>query len=824
MNPVPVVHPDLHSLLAKSSPQESLVVHTWSVLERLADLHRLRPALAQTTDRPRLWQWLYWGVFLHDFGKAADGFQAVMHGKAKRWGFRHEALSLAFVDWLFPDGHPDRPYVIAVIACHHRDADEIALTYPFNRDYPEDDLATALVGQLQPANSQRLYAWLADHGADWAARLGFGVDVEPPSLPPLEEALQRLTPTAVHRAVRVLKKLSEDLNFRRDPGDVITAALLRGHIVTADHAGSAHSRPFLPATLERQTIVTGQNGEAMRLFPHQVAADDAPAASILLISPTSSGKTEAALLWAARQQALDGRPAPRLFYLLPYQASMNAMHLRLQRFFQDGAVGLQHSRVAQVLFAKALADAADPTDARTAKDAAAQYASQQKAIARLLVFPVMVMSPYQLLKIPYQLKGFEALLAHFYEGRFILDEIHAYEARRLALIVATLAFLHQHCQARFFVMTATLPPQLRSLLRAALPDLQVIEADAATFERFQRHRVHLLAGDLLAPATVERILADAADKSILICCNTMRRALDVFTALEVLLRERYPEPEAFELILVHSRFNSRDRTRKEQRILERTGVDTAEARRAVPGRTIVVATQVVEVSLNIDLDTLYTEAAPLEALLQRFGRVNRGRAGGGLADVHIVREQPDTAHYVYAPELIAAAVACLETVDGAPIDESRVNTWLEQIYTGEVFQRWQTAYDESWTQFQTEVLAALKPLATSDLDELFFRMFDSIDVVPSAHLGEVEALYRDGHYLEAAQWSVSIAWRDYFRLAKLGRAWRDRAKGTTRDLFVVDVPYSPEHGLKLNDVTADRARQQAQAGPLDDFEVPLEAD
>lgn len=807
METLPAVEPDLETILAKSTPPESLVEHTWYVLARLSDQLRLRPRLADTIGSPRLWHWLYWGTFLHDFGKVADGFQAMLRAKAGklRWGYRHEVLSLAFVDWLFPSGHPDRPYVIGVVACHHRDAEIITATYQYNRLTPDEDRATQLIAQVQPANMQRLHRWLTHYSRDWAEQLGFAPYIEFPSLSPFEAALKQVTPNAIHRAVSELHHFVQPMIFTTDAPAALTGAILRGLILTADHAGSAHSRAFLPASLERKTVIGILGSNA--LFPHQIAADEAPAGSVLLISPTSSGKTEAALLWIAQQQLHDGRPAPRIFYLLPYQASMNAAHLRLKNIFSREAVGLQHSRVAQVLFASALANQMD-------NDAAAAFAHQQKALAELLSFPVTVMSPYQLLKVPYQLKGFEALLANFYDGRFILDEIHAYEPKRLALIIAVIAFLHQHCQARFFIMTATLPPQVHEKLHRALPGLQVIEADSATFKQFERHRVHVLAGDLLAPPTVDRLLNDAADKSILVCCNTVRRAFEVYAVLEKKLRERCPDTEDFELILLHSRFNSQDRNRKEKSIMDRTGVTSSQRQ-----RTIVIATQVVEVSLNIDLDTLYTEAAPLEALLQRFGRVNRGHLGTPLADVYVVREQPDNVKHIYSPDLIAAALACLEGVDGEPIDESHVNEWLARVYTGKALEEWQENYEASWDSFQNEVMAALRPFRASDLDALFFRMFDSIDVVPMQHLQHYEQLIRDGKYLEAAGWHVSIAWRDYNTLLKRGRAWQEKLDGKY-DLYGVDVPYSPDSGLDLYSVYTSKD----PAAPLDDYEVPTEAD
>src|SRR5689334_2192417 len=57
---------------------ESLAQHTWSVLERLADLQHLRPDLPKLIAVPKLWHYLFWTCLLHDFGKVAGGFQDVL--------------------------------------------------------------------------------------------------------------------------------------------------------------------------------------------------------------------------------------------------------------------------------------------------------------------------------------------------------------------------------------------------------------------------------------------------------------------------------------------------------------------------------------------------------------------------------------------------------------------------------------------------------------------------------------------------------------------------------------------------------------------------
>jgi CRISPR-associated endonuclease/helicase Cas3 len=810
---MPPIDDDLHTILAKSTPPESLIEHTWQVLSRLSDQLRLRPTLAIDTGHDRIWHWLYWGTFLHDFGKVADGFQAVLKGKSRSWGYRHEALSLAFVDWLFPDGHPDRTYIIAVIACHHRDATVIINNYRPNRYDPDEDQATKMIAQINPENSHRLYQWLTDHSWSWAERLGFAPYIELPDFPTWEIAQSQITSKNIHRAIRDLNHYTKSIIFSKDAPASIVGSLLRGIIITSDHAGSAHSQAFQSAPLERETIEALIPAESW--FSHQHLADNAPAGSALLISPTSSGKTEAALLWLARQQVHDQYPAPRIFYLLPYQASMNATQLRIKNLFAEGQVGLQHSRVAQVLYARALEDDHD-------NETATEYAYQQRDLTRLLYFSVTVMSPYQMLKIPYQLKGFEALMSNFYQSRFIIDEIHAYQPKRLALIIATMQFLHQYCHVRFFIMTATLPPQVQNALRVSLPNLFEISATQETFQQFQRHRVHVLAGDLLSPQIIDRILTDIADKSVLICCNTVRRALEVYDVLNQSLAKIYADEERYEIILLHSRFNSKDRNRKEKMIMERTGVSSSERQ-----RTVVIATQVIEVSLNIDLDTLYTEAAPLEALLQRFGRVNRARSEKEIADVYVVREQPEkAAKLIYDVNLIESALHCLETndIEGKLIDEGMVTKWLEEIYTGERLDRWQQEYDASWESFQNDVLQQLKPFNNSGLDDLFYQMFDGIDVLPTINLTIYEQYIEQHQYLEASSWLVPMTWRDYKRLEKMGKAWREK-RDKHRDLYIVQVPYDPENGLDLYQVYQSETILNHQTKTeLDDYEVPMEAD
>ena len=150
---------------------ETLAQHTWYVLERLADFIRLRPDLPQALGVPRLWHILFWATFLHDFGKAASGFQARLRG-GERWPHRHEVLSLAFMDWIASGLEvSEQAWAVAAIVSHHRDAEEIASLYP-PPDDPDDDQLIERVAELSSVTVQGMWRWLAECAETWITTLG----------------------------------------------------------------------------------------------------------------------------------------------------------------------------------------------------------------------------------------------------------------------------------------------------------------------------------------------------------------------------------------------------------------------------------------------------------------------------------------------------------------------------------------------------------------------------------------------------------------------------------------------------------------------------
>lgn len=258
-------------------------------------------------------------------------------------------------------------------------------------------------------------------------------------------------------------------------------------------------------------------------------------------------------------------------------------------------------------------------------------------------------------------------------GSFLVfDEIHTYEPAfglQSSLLIAERA---AHFGIPFALMSATLPASLIRALCNRL-ELESIEGDrlptvnggAPRDVSINLHDCGLNPGKL---DVLTQILGNS--HKALIVMNTVGRAIDLYEVLS----KHYQKDRR--VLLAHSRFCDEDRAAKEAEIVEVFG------KRAEGRDAILVATQVVEVGLDISCDKILTELAPVDSLIQRAGRCVRW---GGRGQLHIFTEVEHNAPYE-AP-LMDATRTALVTRNGCEFDWPLEKKLVDDVL-GPYFQKW----------------------------------------------------------------------------------------------------------------------------------------
>ena len=396
---------------------------------------------------------------------------------------------------------------------------------------------------------------------------------------------------------------------------------------------------------------------------------------------------------------------------------------------------------------------------------------------------VTVASVDQILTQGFNVGWWELKTFHLYRAKVIIDEIHTYAPYTLGLIISTIQYLRENFQTEFFIMTATMPKQLQNLLVEALggqenatiiPDRELLEEKGRNLFSVREKSCTVDSLKL----EIENHLKQG--KKVLLVVNTVDEAIRLYDAYK-----------GFDRMCYHSRYIVKHRNEKEKLI------EIFESEKEGEG-FLLIATQVVEVSLDIDYDYLYTENAPIDAIIQRAGRVNRKRNSEKKTEVIVFWHRP-VCQKIYEDKnsefsVLEKTYHCLENIIefNPRLSEQNLIELVEEVYQDQKIEE-HPSYIEGLGAH--EAILRKSCLYVKDYDDekhiLTREGLDSVSIIPY----QFYELLKGTKPKEKIKYEVSINRRVY-------EAVKKNCKNNRNGLFIdkdgfefIDVPYSFKKGL-----------------------------
>lgn len=352
---------------------------------------------------------------------------------------------------------------------------------------------------------------------------------------------------------------------------------------------------------------------------------------LILEAPMGIGKTEAAL--AAAEILSTKYKKTGLYFGLPTQATANGIFERVVKWAamqSDDAVhgiALVHGNAEfQPVFAELKNDSMLQTDFDGESGLAVNAFFSGGKTSLLTDFVVATVD--RLLMSALRKK--HAMLLHLGLSQkvVIVDECHSYDAFMDQYLNTVLAWLHEY-QVPVILLSATLPSDRRKELVAAyLGQKQTLELPNVNYPRLtytdgeevfvralpkedKSRIIHIIRGsDAMAMEKIAEAVQRGACVGLI--CNTVARAQG-FAGLARRIT-------GAKVILYHAQYVIEDRMKREEELKKAVGKDSAPNERK---GVVVIGTQVLEQSLDLDFDILITDLCPMDLLLQRIGRLWR---------------------------------------------------------------------------------------------------------------------------------------------------------------------------------------------------------
>ena len=657
--------PGYHPLLCHMIDVAMVALELWNVALSTSERNTLTRSLGFGGDQDSAGGWCAFIAGLHDLGKASPAFQLQVDRVRAEVRERLRSLGLPADSNYRSQRTPHGTITSATLP------DILEAGFGLNR-FTAQRIGVVVGGHhgIFPTSSEVLNVGVAARGrAKWDAHrralaeelahvLGLSRATQP-------DRIDNATAMVLAGFVSVADWVGSDVsNFpHRIPGDVLTyAGDSREGAKTAltklgwlAKPGPSDVRSFaelfpcipVPNNLQRsvESVATSVPGPGM----------------VIIEAPMGEGKTEAAIFLADYWAAASGQEG--YYFALPTQATSDQMFGRVRDFLQNRYEGertqfqLLHGHAALSSEFEALRYNGDllsgpeypgvDNDGDELAVVASQWFTHRK---RGLLAPFGVGTIDQALLGALQTRHVFVRLFGLAHKTIIVDEVHAYDVYMTTLLERLLEWLAA-LGSSVVLLSATLPKIRRERLMAAYLLGLGREPEVPTQARYPR--ISLVSRETEPQSRTVKVSARGQKAVVLewidgslpdadsagfplgellystlarggcaaVVCNTVRRSQELYRALKPYFGGFSDEGEPV-LDLLHSQYPFEDRQRRERRALARYGSSKDPTVRR-PQRSILVATQIIEQSLDLDFDVMVSDMAPVDLLLQRVGRLHR---------------------------------------------------------------------------------------------------------------------------------------------------------------------------------------------------------
>lgn len=563
--------------------------------------------------------------------------------------------------------------------------------------------------------------------------------------------------------LKYVRYIESTNRIREDNENYKFYIMLKGLIHRLDHSASAHvsveDRCSKGVGLVTEEFFHNNHWDFRE--PQKFALENRND-NLMIIASTGIGKTETALLW------IDDKKA---FFTLPLRVSLNALFKRVKDDIGYESIGLLHSTALDFMEREGYEDA---------------YRSFEEAslLSKKLSFSTID----QIFKYPFKYLGYEKILATLAYSKVVIDEIQAYSPEIAAVILYAIKQLNE-MGGHFLIMTATLP----RIYKDKLNEFGIKFKQATFISDTDRHKIKIVDDEIINCA--EKVSVLAKTKKVLVILNTVDKAIEYYSALKDI-------NENLNVNLLHSLFNNNDRSVKEQHIKEFTDKNNKET-------GVWVTTQIVEASLDVDFDYLFTEMSTLDSQFQRYGRCYRKREFiGSDTNICIYTENVSGVGSVYDKEIFKMSIELLNPYDDKILKEKDKVDLVDKLYSDEMLEGTQFLKTfkkacnslDNIIPYQVNNKEAQQVLRDIDSvrvipNEIYNDNLDLFDLVKSEDKEERRKAFRDINNL-----TISLPRQKLRKYEKINKELTVTELENIDGIYVINSKYTNNQGLCLKEL------------------------